>query len=403
MALSRKYLAVLTAAAIAIGGYLYIRSSPAPAEAAKDGAESGEAVPVSIAAVIQKSVPVTLPAIGTVVPLSSVAVKSRVDGQIFEQDFKEGQTVRKGDLLFTVDPRPFDAAVRQAEANVARDKAQLEGAKLDLTRYSELAKSGFAAQQKYEESRTAVDSLEGTMKADEAALETAQLNQAYTAIRSPIDGRTGSVLIHPGNLVKANDTLSLVVINQLHPINVSFAVPEQYLPEITRRMAAQPLEVQARIADDAEPPMTGQLSFVNNAVDTATGTIMLKAMFPNDDERLVPGAFVRVKLLLKTIDNALVVPTAAIQNGQNGSYVYVVGSDQAVEERKVSGLTEIGDETAVATGLKDGEKVVTDGQLRLRPGIKVTAKPSAQSSDAKPSDAKPAETPPPASQPDSKS
>lgn len=403
MALSRKYLAVLTAAAIAIGGYLYIRSSPAPAGAAKDGAESSEAVPVSIAAVVQKSVPVTLPAIGTVVPLSSVAVKSRVDGQIFEQDFKEGQTVHKGDLLFTIDPRPFDAAVRQAEANVARDKAQLEGAKLDLTRYSELAKSGFAAQQKYEESRTAVDSLEGTMKADEAALETARLNQAYTAIRSPIDGRTGSVLIHPGNLVKANDTLSLVVINQLHPINVSFAVPEQYLPEITRRMAEQPLEVQARIADDAEPPMTGQLSFVNNAVDTATGTIMLKAMFPNDDERLVPGAFVRVKLLLKTLDNAIIVPTAAIQNGQNGSYVYVVGSDQAVEERNVSGLTEIGDETAVATGLKDGEKVVTDGQLRLRPGIKVTAKPSKQSSEAKPLDAKPAETPSPASQPDSKS
>jgi len=403
MTLSRKYLAVLTAVAIGIGGYFYLRSSPTPAEAAKEGGESAETVPVSIAPVMRKSVPVTLPAIGTVVPLSSVAVKSRVDGQIFEQDFKEGQDVHKGDLLFTIDPRPFDSAVRQAEANLARDKAQLEGAKLDLTRYSELAKSGFAAQQKYEESKTAVDSLDGTVKADEAAIETARLNQAYTAIRSPIDGRTGSVLIHPGNLVKANDTISLVVINQLHPINVSFAVPEQYLPEITRRMAEQPLEVQARIADDAEPPMTGQLSFVNNAVDTATGTIMLKAMFPNDDERLVPGAFVRVKLLLKTLDNALVVPTAAIQNGQKGSYVYVVGSDQAVEERSVSGLTETGDETVVATGLKDGENVVTDGQLRLRPGIKVIAKPSAQSSDATPSDSKPSETSPSASQPDSKS
>ncbi|MFZ0693397.1 MAG: efflux RND transporter periplasmic adaptor subunit [Alphaproteobacteria bacterium] len=402
MALSRKYLAVLTAAAIGIGGYLYARSSPAPAEVAKDGAESAEAVPVSIAPVMRKSVPVTLPAIGTVVSLSSVAVKSRVDGQIFEQDFKEGQNVHKGDLLFTIDPRPFDAAVRQAEANLARDKAQLEGAKLDLTRYSELAKSGFAAQQKYEESKTAVDSLDGTVKADDAALETARLNQNYTAIRSPLDGRTGSVLIHPGNLVKANDTVSLIVINQVHPINVSFAVPEQYLPEITRRMAEAPLEVQARIADDAEPPMTGQLSFINNAVDTTTGTIMLKALFANDDERLVPGAFVRVKLLLKTLDNVLVVPTAAIQNGQKGSYVYVVGADQTVEVRNVSGLTETGDETAVATGLKDGENVVTDGQLRLRPGVKVVAKQAAPSSETKPSEAKPPASPPPAAQPDSK-
>ncbi len=374
MPLPRKIFAALVMAAIGTGGYLYARSDPVlPQNVAE-----ADAVPVTVAVAVRKSVPIVLPEIGNVQAYSTVSVKSRVDGQIFEVGFKDGQTVHKGDLLFAIDPRTFDAAVRQAEANLARDKAQLEGAQLDLTRYSQLAKSGFAAQQKYEESKTAVDSLEATAKADQAALETARLSQSYATIRAPIDGRTGSILIHAGNLVKANDTNPLVVINQVHPIYVSFAVPEQYLPEITRRMSQSALSVEARIADDNEPPATGQLSFVNNAVDTTTGTIMLKATFANEDERLVPGAFVRVRLVLKSLDNAVVVPTPAIQNGQDGSYVYVVKSDATVEKRTVTGLTEIGDETAVESGINEGDRVVTDGQLRLRPGVRITPKTGAE-------------------------
>ena len=298
-----------------------------------------------------------------------------MDGQILEVAFREGQVVRKGDLLFTIDARPYEAAVRQAEANLARDKAQLEGARLDLKRYSQLAKTGYGAQQKFEESKTAVETLEAAVKADEAALETAKLELGFTTIRAPIDGRTGNVLLHAGNLVKANDTAALVVINQVRPIYVSFGVPEQYLPQITARQAQSPLPVEVRLTDEDVRPIDGVVTFVNNAVDTATGTIQLKATFPNDDDLLVPGAFVHVRLKLKTMENVVAVPTPAIQLGQSGSYVYVVGADDTVELRKVSDLTEIGDETAVGKGLDAGERVVTDGQLRLRPGLKVAPRP----------------------------
>lgn len=378
MGFLRKLLAVLALAAIGLGGYLYFRSDAGRAPDQSAPAAS-EGVPVTVAKVVRKSVPIVLRAIGNVQAYSTVAVKSRVDGQIFDAGFKEGQMVRKGDLLFTIDPRPFDAAERQAEATLARDKAQLEGARLDLTRYSQLAKSGFAAQQKYEESKTAVDSLEATVKADQASVETAKLNQSYTTIRSPIDGRTGSVLIHPGNLVKANDTNALVVINQIKPIYVSFSVPEQYLTEITGYNAVSPLRVEARLAGEDEKPIVGQLSFINNAVDMTTGTIMLKATFPNEDERLVPGAFVHVGLILKTLQNALVVPTPALQVGQKGNYVYVVGPDETAQERLVGGLIDLGTETVVTSGIGEGDRVVTDGQLRLRPGVRVAPAETARS------------------------
>lgn len=376
MAFFRKLFAVLVVAAIGAAAYLYFRADHAPAPVQTEPSAS-EGVPVTVAKAQRKTVPIVLRAIGNVQAYSTVAVKSRVDGQIFDAGFKEGQMVHKGDQLFTIDPRPFDAAVRQAEAALARDKAQLEGAQLDLTRYSQLAKSGFAAQQKYEESKTAVESLDATVKADQAAIETAKLNQSYTSIRSPIDGRTGSMLIHPGNLVKGNDTNALVVINQVKPIYVTFSIPEQYLTEISQRTAASPLQVEARLGDDSEQAIVGQLTFVNNAVDMTTGTIMLKATFANDDERLVPGAFVHVKVILKTLENALVVPTPAIQVGQSGNYVYVVGSDDTAQQRPVGGLIDLGNETVVTSGLNDGDRIVTDGQLRLRPGIRVAPKETA--------------------------
>lgn len=385
MSALRKLLAALAVAVVAAGGYLYLRTEPGAASAQNAAPADAEAVPVTIATAERKSVPIVLPAIGNVQAFSTVAVKSRVDGQIFDAGFSDGQAVHKNDLLFTIDPRPFEAAEKQAEANLARDKAQLEGAQLDLTRYTQLAKTGFAAQQKYEESKTAVESLQATVKADEAAIDTAHLNLSYASIRSPIDGRTGSVLLHPGNLVKANDTNPMVVINQIRPIYVAFSVPEQYLLEITRRMAQGPMRVEVSFADESEPPTVGQLSFINNAVDATTGTIMLKATFPNDDERLVPGAFVHVRLVLKTLENAIVVPSAAIQTGQSGSYVYVVGPDEAVEQRTVTGLTDLGNETAVANGIQADDRVVTDGQLRLRPGIRVAPKPAAPATAEPPS------------------
>ena len=382
----RKLLTALAVAAIGTAGYLYARPEPSPGPTASGAAEvESEAVPVTVAAAVRKPFPVALTVIGNVEAYSTVAIKSRVDGEILSAGFKEGQTVHKGDLLFSIDPRPFEAALRQAEANLSRDKAQLEGAKLDLDRYSKLAKSGFGTQQKYEESQTAVDALQATIQADQAAIETAKLNLSYTEIRAPIEGRTGSVLIHPGNLVKANDTNPLVVINQVRPIYVSFAVPEQYLPEIDRRMSQGPVRVEVRLADEHEPPATGRLSFVNNAVDASTGTIQLKATFPNDDGWLVPGAFVHVRLVLKTIENAVVVPTPAIQAGQDGSYVYVVDADGTAARRVVTGLVEAGDETAVETGLEAGDRVVTDGQLRLRPGIPVTPRPASAAGAEPPS------------------
>ncbi len=374
MSFPRRLFTAFAAVAIGTAGYFYLQSEPPPASA-ESPAETA-AVPVRIATAARKTLPLVLPAIGNVQPYATVALKSRVDGQIFDVAFTEGQMVKKGDLLFAIDPRPYEAAVRQAEANLARDKAQLEGAKLDYERYAKLAKSGYAAQQRYEESKTAVETLAASVKADQAALETARLNLNYTTIHSPIDGRTGSVLLHAGNLVKANDTTSLVVINQVRPIYASFSVPERYLPEISERTAKSPLAVEVRLSDDdGAPPIEGFVSFINNTVDTATGTIMLKATFANDDGRLVPGAFVHVRLIMGTVENAVTVPTPAIQAGQAGNYVYVVQPDDTVAARTVSDLTELGNETAVGHGLDAGERVVTDGQLRLRPGLKVAPQP----------------------------
>jgi membrane fusion protein, multidrug efflux system len=376
MSFPRKLLTAVAVIALGTAGYLFIRPAPPPASA--EGAAETAPVPVRLAVAERKSLPIVLPVIGNVQPYASVAVKSRVDGQILAAGFKEGETVQKGDLLFTIDARPYEAAVRQAEANLARDNAQLDGARLDLNRYSQLAKTGYGAQQKFEEAKTAVESLEAAVKADEAALETAKLELGYTTIRAPINGRTGNVLLHAGNLVKANDTGALVVINQVRPIYVSFGVPEQYLPQIAARQAQSPLSVEVRLTDENVPPIEGVVTFVNNAVDTTTGTIQLKATFPNDDDYLVPGAFVHVRMTLKTMENVVAVPTPAIQLGQSGSYVYVVGPDDTVELRKVSGLTEVGDETAVGQGLDAGERVVTEGQLRLRPGLKVAPRPEAE-------------------------
>lgn len=364
------------------------------------------AVPVLVAPVLQKAVPVQVRAIGTVEAYSTIEVKAQVDGTLMRVHLKEGQEVRKGELLFTIDPRPFEAALRQAEANLAKDMAQAKQAEANLAkdmaqakqakvgaqRYTELLKRQLVSQEEYDQWQTNADALEQGVRADQAALKTAeaaigadraaveraQLQLEYCFIHSPIDGRTGNLLLHEGNLVKANDKDSiLLVINQLSPISVTLAVPEQFLPTIQQFMAAGDLPVQAGIPQEDRPEQ-GLLTFVDNAVDRATGTIRLKGTLPNAEKRLWPGQFVDVLLTLTTQPDALVVPSQAIQTGQEGSYVFVVKPDLTVESRSVVVTRTQDGEAIIAQGLQPGETVVTDGQLRLTPGSRVEVKTSVQ-------------------------
>ncbi len=363
----------------AAGGYVYTHGLPAlpwtaSGNAAKPAAPTARpALPVTAAQVASQNVPITLGTIGTVQARASVAIRSRVDGQLLKAFFTEGQTVKKGEMLFTLDPAPLEAQLRQAEAFLARDRAQLDNARIEMERYQTLAVKGIATQQKLDETRAAVHALEATIRADLAAVEAARLQLSFTSIASPIEGRTGKLLVDPGNLVKAND-VPLVVINQIRPITVTFSLPERHLPEISRRMREGALAVEARLPNLDLAPAQGSLSFINNAVNVATGTIELKATFENADERLVPGQFVDVVLTVSVLRDALVVPSQAVQNGQSGSYVFVVNADQTVEMRPIAVRTLDDGRMIAGSGLKAGETVVTEGQMRLTPGAKVSVK-----------------------------
>jgi multidrug efflux system membrane fusion protein len=345
--------------------------SAAGASASKGKKLSAPPAPVRMAAAASKSVPIRLDGIGTVQARSTVAIKSRIDGQLFEATVKEGQLVKKGDLLFNLDPRPFEAQLKQAEANLTRDKANLEKARSDVERYSKLSGKGISPVTKLEEAQTLVSTLTATIAASTAAVDFARLNLGYATIRAPIDGRVGNLLVTPGNMVKANDTQPLLIITELDPIYVAFGVPEQHISEIRTRMAEAPLAVEVAPQGDPGPPMKGELFFINNAVDTTTGTIQLLARFANKEERLVPGQFVRATVTLNLLDNATVVPSRAVQINQRGHYVYVVKPDMTAEMRPVDIGPEAANETVITKGLAPGEKIVTDGQLRLFPGSKV--------------------------------
>ncbi|HVB38726.1 MAG TPA: efflux RND transporter periplasmic adaptor subunit, partial [Vicinamibacterales bacterium] len=334
------------------------------------------AVPVTVGQVVEKAMPVELTVIGTVEAYSTVQVKSQVQGEILSVHFKEGDDVNKGDLLFNIDPSNFQATLQQAEANLARDTAQSNNAAQELKRYADLMKRGIATQEQYDTAHTSVASYEASIRADQATIDNAKLQLSYCSIRAPISGRTGALLVHAGNLVKVND-VPLVVINQISPIYVTFAVPEAQLPDIKRYRAAGTLHVEATVPNDAGPSAKGTITFVDNAVDPTTGTIKLKGTFPNQDHRLWPGQFVNVVLTLTTQPNAIVVPTQAVQSGQQGQYVFVVKPDQTVESRPVELARTLGNEAVITTGLKPGETVVTDGQLRLVPGAKVSIKNAA--------------------------
>jgi multidrug efflux system membrane fusion protein len=390
--------------ALALGALLALTSACSDRAGAQKAPPPPAAVPVMVAEAVQRAVPLQVTAVGNVQASTTVEVKSQVAGQIEEVHFTEGREVKRGDLLFTIDPRPFEAALRQAEAalgqrraeitqaraNLARDLAQQEWARIQERRYHELLDKDLIAREQYEQIRTNASAMDATVRANraaeenalaataaaQAAVDTARLQLAYTKIHAPIDGRTGNLLVQRGNVVKASEDSPLVVIAQVHPIHVSFAVPEQQLGAVKRFQASGALAVEARVPNQGTT--AGRLTFVNNTVDPNTGTIQLKATFANTENLLWPGQFVEVTLTLAT-ESAIVVPSQAIQAGQQGPFVFVVKPDLRVESRKVQPGRRLERETIVSSGLRAGERVVTDGQLRLVPGALVevrTGKPS---------------------------
>jgi multidrug efflux system membrane fusion protein len=332
-----------------------------------------EAVPVNVTVVAQRDVPVQLRAIGNVEAYSTVTVRSQVDGELAQINFKEGQEVKEGDLLLIIDPRPFEAALRQAEANLARNRAAASHAEMQAKRYKQLLADNFVSKDQYDQFRTQAETFEAAVKADQAAVENTKLQLQYCYIHSPISGRIGQYLVHAGNVVKNRDT-ALATINRIRPVYVNFSMPEQHLPDIRNSAAARQLRVEAFVGADSTHAATGELSFIDNAVDTKTGTVLLKGTFPNEDEMLWPGQFVSVALTLRTQPNALLVPTAAIQTGQQGQYVFVVGKDLTAQVRPVVTGMSVNEEVVVEKGLELGETVVTRGQIRLAAGSKVQIK-----------------------------
>jgi multidrug efflux system membrane fusion protein len=349
------------------------------AEGAAAGPPGGGAppVPVTLAKVVRKPMPLELSAIGAVEPSSSVAVRAQTTGELTSVNFKEGDDVEQGQVLFTLDRRPLEAALKQAEAALTRDQAQLANATAQAQRASELAARGIATREQVDTTSTAVSALEATVGADRAAIENATVQLQYATIKSPISGRTGVLMVHPGNLVRANDPTPLVVINQVTPVQVAFGIPERQLALLKQHLAQNTLRVEARPQGDQDSPAIGRIAFVDNAVDQTTGMIRIKGTFANGDRRLWPGQFVNVVTVLATDPDAIVVPSVAVQTGQQGTYVFVVKDDRTVELRPVTIARTNANDSIVENGLKDGETVVTDGQLRLVPGSRISDKTAA--------------------------
>ena len=338
------------------------------------GGGAAAAVPVTVASVVQKSMPIEIRVIGTAEANSTVAVRAQITGQLIAVNFKEGDDVKQGQVLFSLDRRPLEAALQQAQANLERDMAQAANAAANARRYQDLAERGIATREQVDTSRTGATALNATVEADRAAIENAKVQLEYATIAAPISGRTGTLMVHEGNLVRANDTVALVTINQVTPINVTFAIPETRLSELKRYLARRSLQVTVAAPNEEGPPAVGHISFVDNNVDQSTGTIRIKGTFPNADRRLWPGQFVNVTVALTDDPTAIVVPAAAIQVGQQGQYAFVVKPDRSVDYRTVAVERTTGVETVVKEGLKPGETVVTDGHLRLVAGSRVNIK-----------------------------
>ena len=361
---------VMVCAAVLVGRELFDTAASATPQAAPPSA-----VPVEAAAAQRRDVPVFLTGLGTVQALNTVTVKSRVDGELQTVSFQEGQHVNAGQVLAQIDPRPFQAALDQAKATKAKDEAQLANAQLDLTRFENLHQ--YATAQSVDTQKALIAQLQAQIEGDQATIDNAATQLSYTTITSPLNGRTGIRLVDQGNIIHATDTGGLVVITQLHPITAIFTLPEENLPEISAAMAKGPLTVFADTRGDDKPLDQGTLELVDNQIDQATGTIRLKATFPNKTNQLWPGQFVDVRLLLRTEQNVVTVPSTAIQRGPDGLYVYAVKPDATVELRPV-GIGQITDGTAVVeTGLDAGASVVTAGQYRLQPGTRVQTREAA--------------------------
>jgi multidrug efflux system membrane fusion protein len=360
-------------AAAGCSGSEAVQSTP-PAGRGGGPGGGGAAVPVATAVVSEKAVPLELNVIGSVEPFSTVAVRAQITGALTSVGFREGEDVRKGQVLFTLDRRPLEAALEQAKANLQRDTAQAANAKSQAQRYLDLAERGIATKEQVDTTRTAAAALEATLEADRATIENAEVQLQYATITAPISGRTGALMVHEGNLVRANDATPLVVINQVAPIYVSFGIPEARLPELKQYMERGSVKVEALAPNDTGAPSVGRITFVDNSVDATTGTIKIKGTFGNDTRHLWPGQFVNVSVTLTTDPHAVVVPTAAVQTGQQGQYVFVVKPDQTVELRTVTVARTADAESVIKQGLKPGDTVVTDGHLRLTPGTRISVK-----------------------------
>ena len=363
-----KPFAVLTLAAMAL---LLVSEGGCSGGSGTAARPSDPGAPVTVARAETKNVPVEIHAIGQAQPYSTVSVKPQVTAQLMAIHFREGQDVNKGDLLFTLDKQPFQSALAQAQSTLAKDKAQALNSAAQQQRYLKLLAAGIASKEQTDQMEAQADADRALVNADTAAVETARLQLQYCTITAPISGRTGALQVYPGNLVKANDVPVLVVINQVTPIYVDFSVPEANLASVTKYLAAGRLPVQGYTPDDVAHPETGTLTFFDNTVDAATGTLKLRATFPNTDRRIWPGQFLNCVVRLSEEKNAVVVPSAAVQTGQKGQFVFVVKSDMTADMRPVTAGAQHGNETSIEKGVASGETVVTDGQVRLTPGAKV--------------------------------
>jgi multidrug efflux system membrane fusion protein len=385
--------------AVACGGYFGWHAWQKHEAAARTASKPPPAVPVTVADVRRGDFPVYLNGLGTVQPFDTVLVRSRVDGEVVRVGFKQGQTVKEGDVLVEIDPRPYQAAYDQAVAKKAQDEASLKNAQLNLERYNELAKKDFATRQQLDTQQATVEQLTAQIKGDQAAIDNAQTQLSYTTIRSPLTGRTGFRMVDPGNNVHASDTNGIVTVVRLQPISVVFTAPEEAVSEINDALARGDVPVEALSSDGSKTLSKGRLLLLNNQVDQASGTIQMKARFDNKDNALWPGLSVSTRLLLNTVKDATIVPQTAIQHGPDGLFVYVVGPDNKAKKQDIEVSEQNLAEALVAKGLSAGQKVIVAGQSRVQDGVLVKptepqGKPPASSASSVAEDMPAAQAPP---------